>query len=148
MQKDVKNALNDRATGKAQISDQSGKVLEKYEDKNLIVNLAKTSLARLLAGDGANKQVTRIAFGTSSIAPDVADTVITNAIQKNVDGFTYPEFNSVSFGWTLDYSEGNGISIAEFGLLSGDTSLFARKTRTAIAKTADLLLTGVWKIVF
>jgi hypothetical protein len=151
------------ATGKAQISDRlltlrgefsmvvkdkSGKIVDKYEDKNLIVNLAKTALARLLSGGGAGREVTKIAFGTSSIAPDVADTVITNAVTKNLDGFTFPEFNSVSFAWTLDYAEGNGINIAEFGLLSSDSSLFARKTRTAIAKSSDLLLTGIWKIVF
>lgn len=130
------------------VKDKSGKILEKYEDKNLIVNLAKTSLCRLLAGDGAAKHVTRIAFGTSSIAPDVADTVITNSTTKNVTGFSYPEFNSVAFDWVLDYSEANGLSIAEFGLLCADTTLFARKTRTAIAKTSDLQLTGTWKIVF
>jgi hypothetical protein len=130
------------------ITDRSGKVVEQYEDKNLIVNLAKSTLAALIgAGNGA-KRISKIAFGTSSIAPDVADTVITNSISKTVDGVTYPEFNSASFAWTLDYAEANGVNIAEFGLLTVDDSLFARKTRTAIAKTADLRLTGVWKIVF
>lgn len=146
------NEIVDKVTLRGEFSlvvkDKSGNVVETYEDKNLIVNLAKTSLAKLIGNAGGGKEVTKIAFGTSNIAPDVADTVITNAIVKNLGAATFPEFNSVSFPWTLDYAEGNGVSIAEFGLLSSDTSLFARKTRTAIAKTSDLLLSGVWKIVF
>lgn len=130
------------------IRDKSGKIIETYEDKNLIVNAARTALAALISASGTNKQITKIAFGTSGISPDVGDTVITNAVVKAVDGVTNPEFNSASFAWTLDYIDANGISIAEFGLLCNDTTLFARKTRTAIAKTADLQLTGIWKIVF
>lgn len=130
------------------VRNKAGEIVEEYVDKNLIVNLSKSSLARLLSGEGTGKQVTKIAFGTSSIAPDVADTVITNAVVKDLDGFTYPEFNSVAFAWTLGYGDANGVNIVEFGLLSLDSSLFARKTRTAIAKTDDLLLTGTWKIVF
>lgn len=130
------------------IRDKSGKIIETYVDKNLIVNGSKTAVARLLDGSNPNKRVTKIAFGTSNIAPDISDTVITNAVIKTLSGSTYPEFNSIQFAWILDYAEGNGLSISEFGLLCEDTTLFARKTRTAIAKTADLQLTGVWKIVF
>jgi hypothetical protein len=130
------------------VSDRSGNVVEKYEDKNLIVNLAKSTLANLIGAGNGNKRISKIAFGTSSIAPDVSDTVITNSISKALDGVEYPEFNSAAFEWSLDYTEGNGINIAEFGLLTVDDSLFARKTRTAIAKTADLRLTGIWKILF
>src|ERR1044072_1151657 len=130
------------------ITDRSGKVVERYEDKNLIVNVAKSTLAALIGTGNSAKRVSKIAFGTSSIAPDVADTVITNSVTKDIEADTYPEFNSVAFAWTLDYADANGVNIAEFGLLSFDESLFARKTRTAIAKTADLRLTGVWKIVF
>lgn len=130
------------------VRDKSGKIIEKYEDKNLIVNAARTSLAQLISNAGPNKYISKIAFGTSGISPDISDTVITNAVIKAVDGVTYPEFNSASFSWTLDYGDANGLNIAEFGLLSNDLTLFARKTRTAIAKTSDLQLQGVWKIVF
>lgn len=131
-----------------QIRDRSGKIIEEYVDKNLIVNGAKTALARLLDGSNNAKRVTKIAFGTSTTPPDIADTTITGAVIKNVTGATYPEFNSIQFSWVLDYLDANGMSIAEFGLLCDDGSLFARKTRTAIAKTNDLQLLGAWKIVF
>lgn len=131
-----------------EIRDRSGRVIEKYEDKNLIVNGSKTALARLLDGSNAGKRVTKIAFGTNATAPDISDTTITGAVIKNLTGSTYPEFNSVQFSWLLDFVDGNGLNIAEFGLLCDDGSLFARKTRTAIAKTSDLQLIGAWKIVF
>lgn len=130
------------------ITDLKGNVVEHYIDKNLIVNLGKTALALLLGSISTGRQINKIAFGTSNIAPDVADTVITDSISKSIDSVSYPEFNSVAFAWTLDFAEGNGVAIAEFGLLSSDSTLFARKTRTAIAKDAGLKLTGSWKIIF
>jgi hypothetical protein len=128
--------------------DKSGKIVEEYHDKNLIVNVGKTSLARLLGGGGSGKFINRIAFGTNGLSPEISDTIITNSVTRVIDGVTYPEFNSVAIAWTLPYAIANGLSIAEFGLLSQDDTLFARKTRTPIAKTIDLQLTGVWKIIF
>jgi hypothetical protein len=132
------------------IRNKAGKIVERYSDKNLIVNVAKTSLARLLGGDGLNKNVSKIAFGTSATAPDVADTAITGAVVKAISGgeITFPEYNSVLFSWTLGLSEANGLAIAEFGLLSNDNTLFARKVRSVINKTSDLSFSGTWKIIF
>lgn len=130
------------------VKNKSGKIIERYFDKNLIVNLAKTSLANLIGGTGTNKNITAIAFGTNGTAPDVADTAITGAVTKIISGITYPEFNSVLFPYSLGLSEGNGTAIAEFGLLSNDGTLFARKTRSVINKTSDLQFTGTWKIIF
>ena len=130
------------------IRDKSGNIIEKFIDKNLIVNVAKTSLAQLASNAGPNKWISKIAFGTNGTSPDVGDTAITNSFLKSFTGVTYPEFNSVAFGWTLDYGDANGLNISEFGLLSNDSTLFARKTRTPITKSSDLQLQGVWKIVF
>lgn len=125
-----------------------GKIIEKYCDKNLIVNVAKTSLAKLLAGDGANKNITKISFGTNAVAPDVADTDITGAFTKAIGAISYPEYNSVLFNYSLGLAENNGMDIVEFGLVSNDNSLFARKTRSIITKTSDLQFSGTWKIIF
>lgn len=132
------------------VRNKRGQIVERYSDKNLIVNLAKSSLASLLGAGGSTKNINTIAFGTNGTAPDVADTVITGAVTKGISGgsITYPEFNSVQFAWTLGLSEGNGVAIAEFGLLSVDGTLFARKTRSVINKTADLSFSGTWKIIF
>lgn len=130
------------------IRDKAGKLVERFSEKNLIVNLAKTTLATLLGAGGSTKNINTIAFGTSATAPDIADTTITGAVTKLVSSVTYPEFNSVLFNWVLGLTEGNGVAIAEFGLLSVDGTLFARKTRSVINKTADLSFAGSWKIIF
>ncbi len=131
------------------VRNKKGKIIERYFDKNLIVNLAKTSLAHLLGEGGITKNITTIAFGTNGTAPDVSDTAITGAVTKSIAGsISYPEFNSVLFGYTLALSEANGLAIAEFGLLSADGTLFARKTRAVINKTSDIQFTGTWKIIF
>ncbi len=130
------------------IRDKTGKIVERYTDKNLIVNLAKTTMAALLGAGGVTKNINTIAFGTNATAPDISDTAIAGAVTKPVTSVTYPEFNSVLFNWVLGLTEGNGVAIAEFGLLSVDGTLFARKTRAVINKTADLSFAGSWKIIF
>ena len=55
-----------------------GKVIETYCDNNLIVNGARNQAARLFAGDGTNRAIAKIAFGTSGAAPAVTDTVMTD----------------------------------------------------------------------
>lgn len=126
-----------------------GELVEDYEDRNLVVDVARVALARLVSGDAAAAPINRIGFGTSNAAPDPADTALTNQLLKAVDGHTFPASGEVQFTWSLGTSEGNGMSIAEFGLICTDGSLFARKNRaTAIAKDSDITLSGTWTIQF
>lgn len=124
-----------------------GVLVEQYCENNLIVDMAKTIMANLLGGE-ADKNITKIGFGTSSIAPAAGDTALTGAYVKLLAAAEYPEDNSVLFPFTLGTGEANGTSIKEFGLLTEDETLFARKTRTTIEKTVDLSLSGSWKIIF
>lgn len=130
------------------IRDKYRDVIEEFVDKNLVVNIGKTSLAHLLAGAGSGKQITKISFGTNGADAALTDTAITGAFTKALGAITYPEFNSVSFAWTLGLSENNGMAITEFGLMSNDLTLFARKARSVINKTSAIQFDGVWKINF
>ncbi len=130
------------------ISDENGNIIEEFLDKNLVVNVGKDSLCHLLAGAGSGKQITKISFGTNGSGAALTDTVITGAFTKALGAVTYPEFNSVSFAWTLGLSENNGMAITEFGLMSNDLTLFARKVRSVINKTSSIQFDGVWKINF
>ena len=47
----------------------NGKVVEEYEDHNLIVNGARNQATKLFAGDTTKRPIARIAFGTSGTAP-------------------------------------------------------------------------------
>lgn len=126
-----------------------GNLVEEYVDENLVVNVARVALARLVSGDVAGSPITQIGFGTSGTAPAGGDTALTSQLLKALDGHTFPETGQVQFSWTLGTTEGNGKNIAEFGLVCADGSLFARKTRTAaLAKDSDISLSGTWTIQF
>ena len=124
----------------------TGKVLENYEDKNLVVTLGKTNIAKLLGGNAAGKKISKIAIGTGSATPAVTDTTLTGMFSKAISGVTYPDSNSVMFSWSLETDEGNGITIKEFGLLNDDNVLCARKIRADIVKTSAVRLVGTWKV--
>lgn len=128
---------------------QNGIIIERYCDDNLIVNGARNQAARLFAGDGINRTIAKIAFGTNGIDPVVGDTAITNAFVKDVAGFEFPDMGQIQTNWILHTNENNGMAIMEFGLLSVDGTLLCRKVRTKpINKEADISIEGSWTWIF
>lgn len=127
----------------------SGVLVEKIVEKNLIVDAAKALLAHLLGGDTVGKFVSKIGFGTNGAAPNVGNTGLTGAFVKATGAVTYPAANQVRFAFTLLTSEANGLSIIEFGLFSGDDTLFSRRVRgSAILKDNTISFSGTWTISF
>jgi hypothetical protein len=148
----------------------SGKIIEVYEDHNLIVNNAKLLLAHLLGGDVNGKSVTRIGFGTNGASPLPDDSALERPYFKPVTKISYPGFITeevnwgptlglsqelrlpwygyrVQFDWDLLTTEDNGHSISEFGLITANNTLFSRKSRSSpIVKQADISIEGSWII--
>jgi hypothetical protein len=125
-----------------------GVLIETVEDHNLIVSSAQHAAAQLSAGDGAGKQIAKIAFGANGNIPTPNDTAITGAFIKPLQGHSYPTDEQVEFKWKLMGNEANGMKIIEFGLLCEDETLWARKIRDeAIPKEADISLEGEWIII-
>ena len=126
-----------------------GELVERFEERNLIVDNSKQIHARLLGGDVTNRSVTQIAYGTNGTAPAAGNTTIAGAYSKMLDGTTYPATNQVQFAFSLGSGEANGMSIIEFGLLTAGATLYARKVRTgAIYKDTDVSFSGTWTINF
>jgi hypothetical protein len=126
-----------------------GTLIEKYEDHNLIVDGARTAMARLVAGNGTGKNIDRIAFGINGGMPNPSNTSIVSPFTKNFDRISYPASNQVEFSWSLATTEANGKAISEFGLLCADNTLFSRKNRgTPINKDSDIAIEGQWVIIF
>jgi hypothetical protein len=124
-------------------------LIEEFEGKNLIVNGARNQMARLVAGDFTNRNITKISFGTNGAEPTVEDTAITNAFTKNVEGSAYPAMGQVTIAWKLLTSEDNGQAIMEFGLVCADNTLFSRRVRAnPIYKESDISIEGLWTIIF
>jgi hypothetical protein len=129
----------------------NGIPIEEVEEQNLIVTVGRTQMAHLLAGDLTGKQLTKIAFGTSGVAPALPDTQITSPFTKNLLGYSYPAAGQVKFNWNLTTAEANGKAILEFGLICADTTLFSRRIRESgkpIYKESDISLEGDWTIIF
>lgn len=126
-----------------------GVQVDRVDEPNLVVDLSKTALSRLLGGDVTNRSVTTIGFGTNGTAPVAGNTELTGAFSKAIDSVSYPSANSVMFSFSLASGENNGMAIMEFGLLTAGGALFARKVRaSALNKGSDISLSGTWTITF
>lgn len=125
-----------------------GRLLACWRDDNMIMVGARNALAQLIAGDGPGKVISQIGFGTSGSGPTPDDTALTGAFVKQVTGHAYPSAGRVRFDWRLETTEANGLAIREFGLITADDTLFARKTRAPIEKADDISLDGAWTIIF
>lgn len=126
----------------------NGEIIEEYEEHNMIMDVAKDAMARLIGGDGGGKVITRIGFGADGNGPTPLDTDISNMFIKNLNSHTYPFSGHVQFNWSLSTFEANNLAIREFGLICSDDTLFARKTRQIIQKEDDISLEGSWTIIF
>jgi hypothetical protein len=127
----------------------NGKLIEVFEEKNLVVIGSQLAHAKLLGGDVTGQSVTQIGFGTGAVAPVFANTTLTSAYTKAIDGHSYPATNQVQFAFSLGTAEANAKAISEFGLLTAGGALYARKTRTLpLNKDVDLTFSGTWTISF
>jgi hypothetical protein len=144
----IKERQGYRGSFNAKVYDR-GKLIRDYTRHNLIVDGAKSVMARLVGGDFEGYNVTKIACGTSDAEADVTDTEITEAFAKEVGNITFPEPDQVQFDWHLDNSEANGRPIKEFGLLTDDGVLFARIVLDEpIPKTTQFSVDVQWVIIF
>lgn len=124
-------------------------LVEEWTGKNLLVNNMKAMLAHLVAGDVTDRPITRIGFGTNGTPALPSNTALTAMYVRSLGAVSYPTSSSVQWAWQLGKSEANGMSIAEFGLLSANNGLYARRARAeAITKTSDMSLSGTWGISF
>lgn len=126
----------------------TGRIIEHYEDRNLVVNGGRSAVMTLLGSAASAKQITKLSVGTNGTAPTGADTAITSPFTKALGAVSYPTISSVRFDWTLGAGEANGKAIREFGLLCTDNTLFARKVRELINKNSDIILNGYWTLSF
>jgi len=129
----------------------NGMLVEEVSEENLIVNVGRAQMAKMLGGDFTNRNVNRVSFGTNGTEPALPDTAITNPHTKAIASIDYPGSGQVRFNWTLTTAEANGKAILEFGLLCADNTLFSRRVRESgkpIHKESDISLEGSWTIIF
>lgn len=130
-----------------------GALIERIDEKNLIVVGSQNTHAKLLGGNVTNQSVTQIGFGTNATAPVFSNTALTGSYVKAIDSVAYPATNEVQFNFSLgiggEDSGAYGLAISEFGLLNGVSVLYARKTRALpLNFNSDISFQGSWTISF
>ena len=143
---DTINELQPKGTVKMDVY-KDGVLVERFEDRNLIVTSGRNAVAALIGSADTDKAVDRYAVGSNGSATVLTDTAITDQFAKAVGGITYPS-GAVQFAFSLELAENNGVTIREFGLLCVDGTLFARIVRAPIIKDATVRIEGTWTITF
>lgn len=124
-----------------------GKIIEHYEDHNLIVTLGRQRMAELLAGI-SSATVTQIGVGTGGTAATVDDAGLTDAVLIPITSAT-AEGKVARFNFVIDQATANGLKIKEFGLFCSDGAMFSHRTRTGVIEKADdIEIDGYWEIRF
>ncbi len=133
---------------------------------NLVVNLGRAVIARLLGGQGDLSQevVSRVSFGVGSEPPKYDDATLSpqrggiydggenqiaisaGVFKKPFSGVDFPGPFLVRYSFAIDYSECNGFIVREAGLWTLGDVLFARKTFPGIMKSGDQRVEMAWTI--
>lgn len=105
-----------------------------------------------------NYSCQRFAVGTGTTATQVTDVALeapialasqSNATSAPVSTVDFLTAFVVRIGFTIAIGDANGNLITEFGLLSGNETLLARKVQSVgINKTSDFAPTLTWRIRF
>ncbi len=121
-----------------------GKLTRTERRNNLIVDAGYKALFAGLGG-AASKNIIKIQAGTNGTAPASSDVAITDAVDLVISSFTSTA-NSLTIKFTLGANDANDLTIAEFGTICADGTLFSRKNWTPFLKIADLSVEGTWII--
>lgn len=135
---------------KLEVIDRHDRIIETYEDENLIVLTGRTAVRNILSDTSLGNQgcITRVAAGTASTDTAPEDEDLTDKTWGTIIDVEYPDDYSSRFIWELGYGEGNGKTITEYGLYTENESLFARKVRPPLVKDSFISLRGEWTILF
>ncbi len=104
-----------------------GSVIEREELTNLIVNVGKEHVARLIGNVGSGiSAFTHIAIGEGIVAPDVGDTTLGTEQERESATVAYEASYKCVFDHTFTFGSGVSYAITEAGVLdqaSGGTLL-------------------------
>lgn len=134
----------------------TGKILQQVFGENIVVNLGRSGLAHLIAGDNvSNYEIVSMMFGDGNTAPAVTDTGLSGSliITKSTT-YDFPDGGSglkVRFTATVGADEGNGSgtqTYREACLVMGNGSIFSHKVSGAITKDNTVVLTAIWTYIF
>lgn len=127
------------------------KIIDKFDDHNLVVDVGRKRLATLAAGKVGSyteSYISHIGLGSGSTAETVNDTALENQqlfplTSIEVDG------RDVKCNFFIANDEAVGLSIHELGLFCADGTMFSHRVRQGIIeKYEDIEVRGYWVLHF
>lgn len=165
----TENGIQLRGRVKVLVEENGVETVHHIKD-NIIVNMARDTLCKLITAPQTNMHITQIRFGTrghngqdilNPEAPLITDTALkdtTTTFNKDIESFQMMPAQdsvktSVDFHISLEKNEGNatgtaGKAYTEAGLYTAAGTLFARETFPAVIKTESRRITFIWSILF
>jgi hypothetical protein len=125
--------------------DQNGEILKVQKYENLIVNLGKYVVARLLAGDVTyTGEINRMALGTGTNSPAATDTKLQAEIFRDTYQTRSRTNNVLELEYYVGISEANG-TLKEAGLFidgtgAADSGQLFNRVNIDVTKTASISL--------
>jgi len=127
---------------------ESNELVKVERFKNLITNGGRAAMAGVLGSGNTDLVIAQFAVGTNNAVAQLTDVALTAPFAKDVDSVTYPASGQVRFDFELSTGEANGKMISEWGLLTGNGTLFSRVVRDTFEKTVGVRIVGYWIIDF
>src|SRR5512145_1772811 len=132
---------------------QTQKILEQFEQKNLVVTIGRNLIRDLLAGVSGVTGLNYFAIGTDNTVVNASDVTLgTEVFRDQITSFAYAA-GRLTVGYYLASGSANGNILAEAGLFgdnatgtSDSGTLFAHVTHPSIVKTASVAVTYSWQI--
>ena len=149
--KELKDCVARKGKLNIELFGPDGKVKEKREISNLMVNVGEAHIADQLSSSPGEDAMSHMAIGTGTTDPASTDTVLANEIDRNAltsrtQGAGGDDNDVIYVG---DWAAGDGTgAITEAGILNAAAvgSLLARATFAAINKGASDTLKITWTV--
>lgn len=145
------NQENIKATGSLHIvvRDETGNIKEELNVKNLVVTVGKNWIAARMKDTGIPVQMTHMAIGSGSAAPDAANTTLgteLGRVSMTTSGGTVSG-NTVTYAATFGAGTGTG-AVTEAGIFNASSSgtLLCRTTFSVVNKGANDSLAITWQV--
>lgn len=127
----------------------AGLLVLDWADANVVTDVGRSMLTRLLVADAGAAALAHIGVGSSSNPAAPSDTELADAFSRAITSCSFATPMHVVITWAIEQAEAVGLDIQEFGLLDAlGVTLFARRVKAIGIKTAGMRIEGTWTLSF
>ena len=146
----MKERLAAKANVLVTVTDADGKIVDRFQQHNLVVTAGR-NLLRDLLNNTSPAGLTHVAIGTGTTAVNAAQTALVTEVFRDVITQRLTDVGQLTVTLYLSTSSANGSTLAEVGLFNASSSgtMYARVVlASTIAKTSAIAVTFTWTLTF